>query len=116
MRTPLAFDVPVFDSSYELFINDKFMGGNGKPGKSAKETRAEYKRNFFRTIPDSDTLKILIHVSNYEHRRGGFWLPMKLGTFSEVQRQMANSWAAEWSVITVLLGFSLFFLFFYLLS
>jgi signal transduction histidine kinase len=112
----LAFDVPVFDSSYELFVNGKYQGGNGTPGKSAKETRPEYRRNFFRFIPDSDTLNILIHISNFDHRRGGFWLPMKLGTFPEVQRQLANSWAAEWSVISVLLGFSLFFLFFYMLS
>jgi signal transduction histidine kinase len=116
IKSPLALDVPVFDSSYELFVNGKYLGGNGIPGISAKETRAEYKRNFFRIIPDSDTLKIIIHVSNFDHRRGGFWLPMKLGTFSEVQRQMANSWAAEWSVITILLGFSFFFLFFYILS
>lgn len=116
IKVPLAFDMPVFDSSYELFINGKFFGGNGTPGKSANETRPEYRRNFFRLIPGSDTLDIVIHVSNYHHRRGGFWLPVKMGTFPEVQKQMANSWAAEWSVITLLLGFSIFFLFFYILS
>jgi len=116
IKSPLALDVPVFDSSYDLFVNSKYLGSNGTPGKSAKETRPEYRRNFFRIIPDTDTLKILIHVSNFDHRRGGFWLPMKLGTFPEIQKQMANSWAAEWSVISILLGFSLFFLFFYILS
>lgn len=116
LKSPLAFDVPIFDSSYELFVNGKIMGSNGTPGKSAEETRPEYRRNFFRIIPETDTLKILIHVSNFDHRRGGFWLPMKLGTFPVVQKQLANSWAAEWSVITLLLGFSLFFLFFYILS
>ena len=29
---------------------------------------------------------------------------------------MANSWAAEWSIITILLGFAVFFLFFFILS
>ena len=86
------------------------------PGKSKEETTPEYKRNFFRVIPDSDTLEIIINVSNFDHRRGGFWLPVKMGTFSEVQRQMAGHWAAEWSVITILLGFSVFFLFFFILS
>jgi signal transduction histidine kinase len=116
IKRPLALDLPVFDSSYDLFINGKYLGGNGTPGKSAAETKPEYRRNFFRIIPETDTLKILIHISNYDHRRGGFWLPVKLGTFPEVQRQLANSWGAEWSVITILLGFSLFFLFFYILS
>ena len=105
LKSPLAFDMPVFDSSYDIFVNGKYLGGNGIPGKSEEETTPEYKRNFFRVIPDSDTLEIIINVSNFDHRRGGFWLPVKMGTFSEVQRQMANSWAAEWSVITILLRF-----------
>jgi signal transduction histidine kinase len=116
IKSPLAFDMPVFDSSYDIFLNGKYLGGNGIPGKSENETTPLYKRNFFRVITDSDTLRIIINVSNYDHRRGGFWLPVKMGTFSEVQRQMANSWAAEWSVITILLGFALFFLFFFILS
>jgi signal transduction histidine kinase len=116
IKGPLAIDLPVFDSSYDLFINGKYLGGNGIPGKSAGETKPEYKRNFFRITTESDSLDIIINVSNYDHRRGGFWLPVKIGTFSDVQRQMANSWAGEWSVITLLLGFSIFFLFFFVLS
>ncbi len=115
-RGPLAMDIPVFDTSYDIYINGKYLGGNGIPGKSAAETKPEYKRNFFRITPESDSLVIIINVSNFDHRRGGFWLPMKLGTFPEVQKQMTNSWAGEWSVLSILLGFSIFFLFFFLLS
>lgn len=113
---PLAIDLPVFDSSYDIYLDGKYYGGNGTPGESADRTKPEYKRNFFRFNIESDSLKIIINVANYDHRRGGFWLPAKLGTFSEVQKQLANSWAAEWSVISLLLGFSLFFLFFFLIS
>ena len=116
MDKPLALDMPVFDSSYDVYINGKHLGGNGIPGKSEKESKPEYKRNFFRINPESDSLVIIIAVSNYNHRRGGFWLPVKLGTFPEVQRQMANKWAGDWSVISILLGFSVFFLFFFAIS
>src|ERR1035437_8978284 len=114
-KKPLGIDLPVFDSSYDIYLNGKYVGGNGTPGKSVEETKPEYKRNFFRIDPESDSMNIIINVSNYDHRRGGFWLPVKLGTFSEVQKQLANSWAAEWSVISLLLGFSLFFLFFFII-
>jgi signal transduction histidine kinase len=114
-RQTLAFDVPVFDSSYDLYINDQYYCSNGVPGRSADETKPEYRRNFFRLIPSKDTLSIVINVSNYNHRRGGFWLPLKFGAFSAVQKQLANSWAVEWATISLLLGFSLFFLFFYLI-
>jgi signal transduction histidine kinase len=113
---PLGIDLPVFDSSYDIYLNGKYYGSNGIPGKSSDETKPEYKRNFYRVIPESDSLKIIINVSNYDHRRGGFWLPVKLGTFNEVQKQLANTWAAEWSVISILLGFFVFFLFFFIIS
>jgi signal transduction histidine kinase len=112
----LAIDLPVFDSSYDIYINDKYFGGNGMPGKSAAETVPEYKRNFFRIVPTSESLTIIINVSNFDHRRGGFWLPAKFGTFGEIQKDLANSWAGEWSVISLLLGFSIFFLFFFVIS
>ncbi|HUX55504.1 MAG TPA: ATP-binding protein [Bacteroidales bacterium] len=116
LNKSLAIDLPVFDSSYDIYISGRYMGGAGNTGKSAEETRPEYKRNFFRLNPKSDSLTIIINVSNYDHRRGGFWLPVKFGTFSEIQKQLANSWAGEWAVISLLLGFSIFFLFFFILS
>ncbi len=115
-KNSLAIDLPVFDSSYDIYINGKYLGGNGTTGKSAAESIPEYRRNFYRINPISDSLSIIINVSNYYHRRGGFWLPVKLGTFTEVQKRMANSWAGEWSVISLLMGFSVFFLFFFLIS
>jgi signal transduction histidine kinase len=113
---PLAIDLPIFDSSYDIYIDGKYLGGNGTPGKSAEETKPEYKRNFFRIKPESDSMTVIINVANYHHRKGGFWLPAKLGTFSVVQKKLAMSWAAEWSVISVLLGFSVFFLLFFFLN
>jgi signal transduction histidine kinase len=115
LRQPLGIDVPVFDSSYDLYVNDQFYCSNGLPGRSSQESKPEYRRNFFRLTPDKDTLSIVINVSNYSHRRGGFWLPMKFGSFNAVQRQLANSWAVEWATISLLLGFSLFFLFFFII-
>ncbi|MCX6326371.1 MAG: sensor histidine kinase [Bacteroidia bacterium] len=116
LKKPFGIDLPVFDSSYDIYIDGKYLGGNGVPGKSAAETEPEYKRNFYNLSPESDTLTIIINVANYDHRRGGFWLPVKFGTFAEVQKQLANSWAGEWSVISMLIGFSIFFLFFFLIS
>jgi signal transduction histidine kinase len=112
----LAIDLPVFDSSYDIYLDGKYFGGNGTPGKSVEETKPEYKTNFFRFNPQSDSLKIIINVSNFNHRRGGFWLPVKLGTFREVQKELADSLATEWSVISLLLGFSIFFLLFFIIN
>ena len=114
-KNSLAFDMPVFDSSYEIFINGKFFAGNGKPGTSKSQSIPEYRRNFFVYQPNSRILSVVIHVSNFHHRRGGFWLPVKFGTFNEVQTNLSLSSAAEWATISLLIGFSLFFLIFFIL-
>lgn len=111
-RNTLGIDLPLFDSSYDLYINGSYIGGAGIAGKSKEETNPGYERVFSRVQP-ADTLDIIINVSNYHHRRGGFWMPVKLGTFSEIQKRVAGAWAMEWSAISFLLGFSLLFLFFY---
>ena len=114
-RNPMAIDMPVFDSSYDLYINGTYFGGNGVPGKSQDETVPEYKRNFFRINTESDTLSVIINVANFSHRRGGFWLPVKIGTYNEVQRNLSRQWAREWATISLLAGFTLFFLFFFII-
>jgi signal transduction histidine kinase len=114
-RKKLAFDVPVFDSSFDLWINDTLFVSNGLPGKSEKEEIPGYKPGFHSYIPATDTLTVLINVSNFHHRRGGFWLPMNLGTLMEVNKKKANSWAGDYATMSLLLGFALFFLVFFFL-
>ncbi len=116
LKTALGIDLPVFDSSYDIYLNGRYLGGSGTTGKSPDQSTPEYKRNFFRIIPDNDILVIIINISNYDHRRGGFWQPVKLGTFTHVQKQLANSWAGDWAVISLLLSFSIFFFFFFLIN
>ena len=114
-RNSLGFNMPVFDSSYEIYVDGKFMGGNGTPGKTEAGTAPGYERVFFRFDPASDSVQIIINVSNFHHRRGGFWLPMKTGTFSEVQKRYAAGWARDWATISFLIGFSFLFFFFFII-
>ncbi|MGI6339447.1 MAG: ATP-binding protein [Bacteroidales bacterium] len=115
MSRRMALDVPVFDSSYDLYVNDVYLGSNGVPGKTTAETVPQYKRNIFSIDTPSDSLSILINVSNFHHRKGGFWLPMKIGTYEKVSKAVSGVWVMEWATITLLLVFSLLFLFFYLM-
>jgi signal transduction histidine kinase len=114
-RNSLGFNIPVFDSSYEIYVAGKLMGGNGTPGRTEAETVPAYERVFFRFNPVSDSVQIIINVSNFHHRRGGFWLPIRTGTFSEVQKRYASGWAWDWVTISILFGFSFLFFFFFII-
>jgi signal transduction histidine kinase len=113
-RNSLGFILPVFDSSYEIYVDGKLMGGNGTPGKTEAETTPGYERVFFRYNPVSDSVHIIINVSNFHHRRGGFWLPMWTGTFADIQKKYAAGWARDWATISFLIGFSFLFFFFFI--
>ena len=114
-KSRLAFDVPVFDSSFDLWLNDSLFYYNGHPDVSEELTEPGYAPGFFSYTPRSDTINIIINVANFHHRRGGFWLPVKFGTFSAIQKDMAKKWAANYAAISLIAGFAIFFLIFFLL-
>ncbi len=114
-KSRLAFDVPVFDSSFDLWLNDSLYFYNGHPDVSEELTEPGYSPGFFAYSPRSDTINIIINVANYHHRRGGFWLPLKFGTFFSIQKDKAKKWAANYAVLSLIAGFAIFFLIFFLL-
>ena len=67
IKNPLGIDLPVFDSSYDIYIDGKYLGGNGIPGRSAIETKPEYRRNFYRIIQNN-------HLDMYNTLRPGYCL------------------------------------------
>jgi hypothetical protein len=112
----LGLDVPVFDSSFDLWMNDTLIYSNGQPGKTAETTIPAYRPGLLRYTPSSDTINITINVANFHHRRGGFWLPLKFGTFQTIQKSKAARYAQDYSSVSLLAGFALFFFVFFLLS
>jgi signal transduction histidine kinase len=112
----MALDVPVFDSAFDLWINDSLFCSAGQPGKTEETTIPGYKPQFLRYIPKTDTLNLLVNVSNFHHRRGGFWMPMRIGSYDQVQKSKAVKYARDYSTSSLLAGFALFFLIFFLLS
>lgn len=112
----LALDVPVFDSSFDLWINDSLFFSNGTPGKTMGSSMPGYFPGLKPFTPDSDTLEIIVNVSNFHHRRGGFWLPLKLGSYSKLEREKKGKNSRDYSSISLLGGFALFFLIFFLIS
>lgn len=115
-RDRMGFDMPVFDTSYEISINGVTMARNGTPARSRAESIPAYEPLFFSYVPKNDTLELLIRVSNYEHRRGGFWMPMKVGTFGMIQTNFSNQWFISIAVSGMLFASFLFFFIFYLLD
>ena len=73
-----------FDVAYKLFLNERLMSSNGEVGSTKEEEKPWYEPSSFCYIPDGDTLQLLIQVSNFHHRRGGFWQSIYMGGSEKV--------------------------------
>ncbi len=113
MNDTIGFSLPVFDSAFDFFLNGSYMGSNGKVGTAATSGKPDYAPFTVYLKPLSDTLNVTIHVSNYRHRRGGFWKEMLFGKGSAVQRGKEIELMIVNISLGVLLAYFLFFLFFY---
>ena len=115
-HSTLCFDIPVFDVAYKLFINRLQVESNGVVGKSSEEEEPWYAPSSFCYIPDSDTLQILIQVSNFHHRRGGFWKTIFTGGSERVLQRLEHQRIYNYSTIGVLFFFIFFFFIFWLFT
>ncbi|MBP7734328.1 MAG: ATP-binding protein [Spirochaetes bacterium] len=75
----LALRVPHMYTAYRLWVNGRPVSSNGTPGTDAAH---EIPRFLTRTVilaSESDTLELLVQVSNFHHPRGGMWSSIQLG-------------------------------------
>lgn len=110
-----GFYIPVFDSSFELWVDDTLLYSNGRPGTTENTTVPLYRPGLRKYVPHSDTMTVTINVANFHHRRGGFWLPLTFGNFYEINSAYATRYIGTYVTISILAGFSLFFLIFFLM-
>lgn len=115
-QAPLCIDIPLFDVAHKFYLNDRLIGENGEIGTNRDEEKPWYEPGSFCYIPDSDTLQLLIQVSNFHHRRGGFWQPVVIGSSDKVQDRREKRRIYNYSTIGILFFFMIFFLIFWSFS
>ncbi|GET20408.1 sensor histidine kinase [Prolixibacter denitrificans] len=105
----LSLAVPVFDSAFKLFIDGKLRYKNGKVGTSTDSSVPCYRPGHIQFVAGEQPVDIVIQVSNFHHRRGGFWKPVYLGTPASVSRQMRHDNYFVFSALIFLVTFGIFY-------
>ena len=116
LQPAICFDIPVFDVAYVFYLNEWLVDFNGQVGSSAEEEEPHYEPSSFCFKPSTDTLHLLIQVSNFNHRRGGFWKSIYMGGADKVLGKMEHRRMYNYSTIGVLFFFFLFYLIFWFFS
>ncbi len=72
-------------TAYRIFVNNELVGESGKIGKYRESMLPDPSTHIFLFSPSSDTLDIVIHISNFNHRKGGLWNSLVIGTVEDIQ-------------------------------
>ncbi|MFY0625855.1 MAG: response regulator [Reichenbachiella sp.] len=111
----LAVSVPHFYSAYILFINGEYIASNGQVGMSEETSNPHWQLISKDLKVKSDTLDIVLQISNFKHSRGGSFYPIKLGDKvsmqTESRREEANDLVMAASLFFVGLFFMILFWF-----
>lgn len=77
-RALLAIRIPDLESAYRLYANGELIGSNGVAAREASLEQPEWRPAVYPFAARGD-VELLLHVSNFSHRWGGFWQGMELG-------------------------------------
>lgn len=113
VHSTIYFDIPIFDVAYKFYLNDQLVSGNGEVGTSREEEKPWYEPVSFCYTKDCDTIQILIQVSNFHHRRGGFWKSVVVGHPDKMLQRKEKQRMFNYSTIGILFFFMIFFLIFW---
>jgi 7TM diverse intracellular signalling len=81
----LAIELPDTYCNYKLWINEKVIAQNGIVATNAEQSRPQWLPQTVTFQSISDTLDLVIHVSNYHHYKGGIREPIYLGLAETMQ-------------------------------
>ncbi len=112
---PLALDIPDFYSSYLLYLNGKEISRNGAPAYT-KEAYTPYWLPKIVSLGEiqSDTLEMVLQVANFDHQKGGAYLPIKIGTAEKLYNSRSIEYGYAFLLTGALLMGGLFFFGLYL--
>jgi signal transduction histidine kinase len=115
-ETPIRIGIPDMYSAYRLYINGVQVAINGKVSTS-KENFVPYWQ--YQTVdinPGTDTLKIVLQISNFVHSRGGITKPLYIGYKYAIEQYRVRATSIDLFLTGCLFMGGLFFLGLYLLG
>lgn len=80
-----ALNILTMSNAYNLFIGGKLIASNGVVSSNPDSSEPEYAPRVVAFIPDSTEIKITVQISNFDHCKGGFWLPVEFGDVQQIQ-------------------------------
>lgn len=110
-----ALKIMDINTSYRLWINGRLEATNGVVGKGPEDARPQYLPQVVLFRPESETVQIVLQVSNFTYSLGGVPKSILIGNSTQIIKIRENQKAFEFFLIGTLMimclyHFGLFFL------
>lgn len=102
-------------TSYRIFINDSLVAQAGTPGKSKSQTTPANEDLQILIPAHFRELDLIIHVSNFHHRKGGIVKPPIIGTPDKIQYKRSLQFILDTTESSALLIIGFFLLALYMI-
>ncbi|MCB1303884.1 MAG: adenylate/guanylate cyclase domain-containing protein [Leptospiraceae bacterium] len=83
---PLSLKFLDESSAYRLFVNGKEYGSNGQVGSDPAQYRPSFRTRIFELQETGPVLDITLQVTNFDHRKGGLWESIRIGSQSAIRQ------------------------------
>lgn len=80
----MSMELPSIYTAHKLWINGELLSSDGQVSEASEGSEPKHFHKVISVPQSSDTLEIIIQVSNYMHRRGGIWQPIKFGNSEDI--------------------------------
>jgi signal transduction histidine kinase len=91
----MALKIINMDSAYKLWMNEELILFNGIVGKSRAEMRSQILPKVARFKADSETIALVLQISNFEYYKGGTSQSLQFGTERQIQEIRDRGFALD---------------------
>ena len=93
--TPMAFKFLSMGTAFDLYVNGKKVSSAGIVGTTRETMSPEWLPHIASFTPAGDRMDILLHVSNFHHRKGGAVEVIHFGTEKDIREMRERSLALD---------------------
>ncbi|UFJ39608.1 hypothetical protein LOK74_16305 [Brevibacillus humidisoli] len=108
LNQPKALYVPSVATAYKLWVNGQLLAKNGIVGRSSEEMVPRNYPKVVRFTPESETIELVLQVSNFVQRKGGIWQSFRLGPEQQILRQYDQNTAYELFIVGSLFAMAMY--------
>lgn len=110
-KMKLAFKIKTLGTAYQLYLDGQLLTkGKSQVGKSKRNSIPAYVPLVVDFQNNTQEVDLVIHISNFHHRKGGFWESIQLGLEEDIRQEQLRDQLIDFLILGVILIMTLYHL------